>query len=242
MQQTGFILIDEFEQEDVNQVLRELSTNCTACRLSQHHPTNRGMVFRGNPLARIAVIGTAPTDGETEKGAPFTGMIGKEFEKWMNYVGVDTSTDVFATNIIQCQPPKKEINGKRKSRDPDKDEINACFGPRCLRVLRAMPNLEIVIIFGWVAAKAFLGTSNDENVPKQKTHEGGWFESSLLPGIGMFCLTHPADIVYSDNVEKKMVIQKFLNYFKREYLVDNKIAELAKHAQKTREELGLGVF
>lgn len=242
MQQIGFNLIDDSEQEDVNQVLKELSTNCTSCRLSQGHPQNQGMVFRGNPGARIAIVGTAPGDGETERGVPLVGMVGKEFEKWMAYAGLNTQKDVFITNIIQCQPPKKEISGKRRTRDPERDEINECFGPRCLRVLRAMPNLEIVMVLGWIAAKAFLGTSNEENIPKTKTHEGGWFESSLLPGIGIFCLSHPADIVHLDSPEKKMVIQKFLGYFKREVLIENKIGALAKVAQQQREELGLGVF
>jgi uracil-DNA glycosylase family 4 len=240
--QIGFNLIDDFEQEDVMQVLKELSVTCNSCRLSQGHPYNRGMVYRGNPQAKIAVIGDAPSDSETEKGVPLVGMPGKEFEAWMSYIGIDTRKDVFISNIIQCQPPKKEINGRKRTRDPDKDEINACFGPRVLRVLRAMPNLEVVMILGWVAAKAFLGTSNEENIPKTKTHEGGWFESSLLPGVGIFCLNHPADIVHSESQEKKMVIQKFLDYFKREALEQKKISVLAKDAQKYREELGLGVF
>lgn len=240
--QIGFNLLEDIEREDIGQVLTELSTNCNSCRLSQLHPFNTGLVYRGNPAARIAVVGGAPADYETEKGIPLVGLAGKEFEKWMSYIGIDTKKDVLITGIVQCQPPKKEINGKKKTRDPDKDEINACFGPRALRLLRAMPNLEIVLVLGWVAAKAFLGTSNDENVPKTKTHEGGWFESSLLPGIGIFCLNHPADIIHSDSPDKKATIQKFLNYFKREALEQKKIGAMAKVAQEQREALGLGVI
>jgi DNA polymerase len=240
--QTGFNIFEDFEKEDVGEVLKELSSKCEDCRLSQLHPFNRGLVYRGNPYAKVAVAGAAPSDSETEKGVPLTGLVGREFEKWMAFVGLDTSKDLFITNVIQCQPPKKEINGRKKTRDPEKDEVTACFGPRALRVLRAMPNLEVIIVLGWPAAKAFLGTSNDENVPKTKTHEGEWFESSLLPGIGIFCLNHPADIVHADSQEKKMIIQKFLSYFKREALEEKKIVELAKTAQLKREELGLGVF
>jgi uracil-DNA glycosylase family 4 len=242
MPQLGFNLLEEFEQEDVDSVLTELSVQCTACRLSQLHPFNRGLVYRGNPLAKIAVVGGVPNDGETEKGSPFTGVVGKEFEKWMTYIGLDVRKDLFLTNILHCQPPKKLINGRHKTRDPEKDEINACFGPRTLRILRAMPNLEVVLVLGWISGKAFLGTSDDTNVPKTKTHEGGWFESSLLPGIGIFCLNHPGDIVHSDSDEKKMTIQKFLDYFKREALEDDKIKRLAAVARERREELGLGVF
>ena len=238
----GFNFVDEFEQEDVMAVLKELTAVCSSCRLSQGHPYNRGMVYRGNPHAKIAIVGDAPSDSETEKGVPFVGMTGKEFEAWMAYIGVDTQKHAFITNITQCMPPKTPINGRLQVRDPAKDEINACFGSRCLRVLRAMPNIEVVMVLGWVAAKAFLGTSNDESTPKTKTHEGGWFESSLLPGIGIFCLNHPADIVHAESAEKKMIIQKFLDYFKREALEQKKIGGLAKVAQARREALGLGVL
>ena len=239
---TGFSFEDEFEREDVMAVLKELTTACSSCRLSQLHPYNRGFVYRGNPHAKIAIVGDAPGDSETEKGVPFVGMPGKELEAWMGYIGVDTQRHAFITNVIQCMPPKAPVNGRMQVKDPAKDEINACFGPRCLRVLRAMPNLEVVMVLGWVAAKAFLGTSNDENVPKTKTHEGGWFESSLLPGVGIFCLNHPAHIVHAESAEKKMIIQKFLTYFKREALEEQKISGLAKDAQKRREDLGLGVL
>ncbi|MGD0904914.1 MAG: uracil-DNA glycosylase family protein [Terracidiphilus sp.] len=239
---TGFSFIEDFEKEDVLEVLKELTVTCSSCRLAQDHPYNRGMVYRGNPMAKIAVVGAAPSDSETEKGVPLVGMVGREFEKWMAAINIDTQREIFITNVIQCMPPKVMLNGKKKVRDPEKDETNACFGPRCLRVLRAMPNLEAVMILGWPAAKAFLGTSNDENIPKTKTHEGGWFESSLLPGVGIFCLNHPADIVFAESSEKKMIIQKFLGYFKREALVEKKISGLAKAAQERREELGLGVY
>lgn len=240
--QTGFRILEDFDQEDITEVLKELSVFCSSCRLSQTHPFNRGMVTRGNPLAKIAIVGAQPNDSETEKGVPLVGMAGKEFEKWMNKIGVDTQRDTFVTNVIQCQPPKKHINGRMRTRDPEKDEINACFGPRTLRVLRAMPNLEVVVVLGWIAAKAFLGTSNDENIPKTKTHEGQWFESSLLPGKAIFCISNPVDIVHLESPEKRIVIEKFLQYFKREVFDQKKVLGLAKVAQERREELGLGVF
>ncbi len=200
------------------------------------------MVYRGNLNARIAIIGMAPGDTETEKGSALIGASGKLLEQWMRYIGVDTRIDTFIMNVIQCQPPKKKINGRMKQRDPDKEEINACFGPRCLRVLRAMPHLEVVITLGWLTAKAFLGTTGDAVVPKVKTHEGQWFESSLLPGVGIFCLSHPAEIIYSDSEDKKMAIQHCLDHFKREYLQTRKVVDLAATARENREAVGLGLF
>ena len=78
------------------------------------HPYNRGMVYRGNPMAKIAVVGAAPSDSETEKGVPLVGMVGREFEKWMAAINIDTQREVFITNVIQCMPPKVILNRKKK--------------------------------------------------------------------------------------------------------------------------------
>ena len=246
MPQLGFDLLGDttFEREDAKQVMKELCVTCTSCRLSQIHPTNRGMIYRGNVNARIAVVGIAPGDTETEKGAALVGNSGKLFEQWMKYIGIDTRVSTFITNIVQCQPPKedKDENGKSKQRNPDKDEIQACFGPRCLRILRAMPNLEVVMTLGWVTAKALLGTMNETATPKTKTHEGQWFESSLLPGIGIFCLSHPAELLHAESEERSETIRHCLDYFKREYLETGKVKALAQAAKERREELGLGVY
>ena len=227
--QLGFDLGDSnVEKEDPKQVMQELCVNCQDCRLGLLHPSNRGMIYRGNIDAKIAVIGIAPGDTETEKGVAMIGASGKLFEKWMKYINIDTRTQIFVNNIVQCQPEKKEIGGIFKQRNPDRDEINACFGPRCLRILRAMPNLEVVITLGWLPAKMFLGTKEGIDTPKSKTHEGQWFESSLLPGVAIFCLSHPAELLYNESDNKEMTIQNFLDCFRREYVNTKKVVKLVK--------------
>lgn len=251
--QLGFNLLAtepiEDSQEDVKDVMKEISSNCIRCRLGHLHPTNRGMIYRGNINAKIAVVGIAPGDTETERGTAMIGKSGQMFEQWLKHIGLDANRDVFITNVIQCQPPKKKINGKMKQRDPERDEINACFGPRCLRVLRAMPNLDVVITLGWLAAKIFLGTQEDTAVPKTKTHEGQWFESSLLPGKAIFCLSHPAELLHKNQYSKEEASEERLNaikvcleHFKREYMKTRKVMDLAGAARKDREALGLGMF
>jgi uracil-DNA glycosylase family 4 len=240
--QLGFQLDDEAPpQANVLDIIRELSTNCSNCRLAQLHPQNPGLVSRGNPQARIAVVGIAPGDAETEKGVPLVGPSGKEFEKWMRFINISTATDTYVTNLVQCQPPKKLDNksDRMKQRDPDRDEITACFGPRTMRILHAMPKLEVVITLGWLPALQFLGSGpNEDQVPGSKTHEGQWFETSLLPGKGIFCLSHPAELLYSDSPEKRMIIENCLRRFKREYLESGRILQLIQKARTTREAQG----
>jgi uracil-DNA glycosylase family 4 len=231
------------EKEDVKAVIRDLCGTCQGCRLSIIHPYNRGFIYRGNPEAKIAVVYEAPRDAETECGVSMVGAHGRAFEKWMRFLGLDTTTDVFITQAVQCQPPLERKNDENVQREPDKAEVSACFGPRCLRVLRAMPNLECVIVLGWFAAGCVLGfgdTPNDK--PKAKTHDGQWFETSYLPGIPVFCMQDPVWVVKKPSPDKNAVIERALDYFKREFLQMDKIAELAREAQTAREEKGLGLL
>jgi len=172
--------------------------------------------------------------------------------------------------ISNCQPPpkktkvkrdpveddKKKDEEKRKGipeqkdggpgqRDPEIDEIIACFGPRCLRVLRAMPNLEVIMTLGWLPAGVLLGTNKDRDIPRSKTHQGQWFESSILPGIPIFCLSHPAEMMHAKRSgseaayeERNEEIKRCLDNFRREYLKSGKAIRLAKEGRLTREALG----
>jgi uracil-DNA glycosylase family 4 len=235
----------EVAQEDVGSVIKDLFIRCHSCRLSLIHPFNRGFIYRGNPDAEIAVVYEAPRDAETERGVSMVGTHGRFFERWMRLLKLDTGNngDVFITSVIQCQPPQEEQSGMMVQREPEKAEISACFGPKCLRVLRAMPNLKVVMTLGWVAAGALLGlgeTSQDK--PKAKSHDTMWFETSLLPGIPIFCMVDPTWVIKNPTPDRKAVVERALECFQREYLEQHKIVQLAKDAQARREELGLGML
>jgi len=221
--------IDELCRESIRDVLKQLSVNCQACRLSFLHPHNRGLLTRGNPEAAIGVLAEAPGDKETELGQPLVGNSGREWDRWAKAIGLDTNQHCFHTNVIQCQPGKVEREGKMAQEAPDKDEIKACWVPRGLRVLKAMPNLEVVITLGWVAAKALLGGE-----PKSKTHEGNWYESTALPGIAVFCLPHPAFILREPTPEKDSKVAEAMKAFKREYLETKKCFILAQEVKAAR--------
>lgn len=216
-------------KEDIKHVISSLSVTCFSCRLSFLHPHNRGILYRGDPLGKIAVLAEAPGDKETEQGLPLVGASGREWERWALSIGIDTKK-VFHTNVVQCQPHKVLREEKMQQEAPDKDEIRACFGPRALRVLKAMPNLEAVITLGWVAAKALLGGE-----PKAKTHEGNWFETNSLPGKAIFCMVHPAYVLRDPNPDKDTRVQECLKAFKREYLESGKCYALAQEVKANRE-------
>jgi DNA polymerase len=225
--QFSLLLAQPEERESATDVVRELrsSAPCQNCRLSLLHPNNRGVMYRGDINAKIAVLDIAPRSTEMMAGSPLVGKSGQEFEKWMRYLNIVTKSDIFVTSIVQCQPPqKKEKDGTSAQRMPLQDEIAACWYPRTLRLIQAMPNLECIMTLGLAAAKAMLGGD-----PISKTHEGRWFVSSLIPGIPVFCMDHPEESLAKPTPEKKGKTKVILDCFRREYLLNPKVIEIAKN-------------
>jgi DNA polymerase len=227
----------EVAQESVATVIKSLQATCVNCRLGLLHPHNRGLIYRGNPFAEIGILHEAPRDSETERGVAMIGAHGREFERWMRLLELDLNKDIFLTTVVQCQPPREERNGKMMQREPEEAEVSACFGPRALRVFRAMPNLKVVITLGWPAAKALFGGK-----PISKTHDSQWFETSRLPGIPVFCLVDPVWVVRDPSPDKSSAVERALTLFQREYLKEHWVVDMAADARAAREAAGLGLL
>ena len=77
--------------------------NCLQCPLSLLGRTH--VVFgRGNPDAKLLLIGEAPGKDEDLQGQPFVGRSGKLLSKALESLGVDEN-DIYITNIVKCRPP-----------------------------------------------------------------------------------------------------------------------------------------
>ncbi|KTC66215.1 bacteriophage-like DNA polymerase [Legionella adelaidensis] len=96
-------------------LLSQKVASCTSCIL---HKTRTQTVFaRGNPQAKVMVIGEAPGFHEDQQGLPFVGKAGGLLDKMLACIGL-TQEDVYIANVIKCRPPN--------NRDPEKAEIEAC--------------------------------------------------------------------------------------------------------------------
>lgn len=199
------------DKEDVYDVIKELTTACTSCRLG-HIQKSKGLVWRGNPSAKIALISIMPGPHEVESGKALSGGSGREGDKWFKFIGLDTEKDMWVCNVIQCKPPDVTKKDETSQREPEVDELAACFPNRCLRVLQSMPYLEVIITMGWSAARCFLGGNAGE-----KTHAGNWYETTLLPQIPIFCLPHPAGLLRQPSMEKEGKVIEYMKCFQREY-------------------------
>src|SRR5687768_10837307 len=134
-------------EEKVFDVLRELTAEpCRSCPLGYHSPNNPGFLWRGNPEASIAIVGSYPSREDMAARKSFADENGYELKKWLEMAAIHEH-QVFMTYLVQCKTRLKkeeaELRGDEKpeQRSPQRDlELQPCFHNRLLRVLRAMPN------------------------------------------------------------------------------------------------------
>jgi len=117
--------------------LQQLATevaSCTACPL---HKTRTQTVFaRGNPKAKLMIIGEAPGFYEDQQGLPFVGKAGGLLNKMLSSIGL-SEEDVYIANVIKCRPPN--------NRDPAVEEIQACSGYLSQQITDVDPKLILAV-------------------------------------------------------------------------------------------------
>ena len=117
---------------------------CQRCDLAQERKTV--VVSRGNPSARLMVIGEAPGADEDAQGRPFVGRSGRLLDECLAEVGLDQADDAYICNLIKCRPP-----GNRR---PTPAELMACRPWLDRQILEVDP--EILFILGATATASLL--------------------------------------------------------------------------------------
>ena len=125
-----------------------LAAACGACRRCGLAATRQQVVVgRGNPNARLLLVGEAPGAEEEACGQPFVGRSGRLLEAMLAAAGLDSERDLYIANVIKCRPP-----GNRK---PSRTEIETCR-PWLERQI-AMVRPQLVLLVGATALEALLG-------------------------------------------------------------------------------------
>ena len=109
------------------------------------------VISRGNPQAKLLIIGEAPGPDENIQGKPFVGRAGKMLDKVLRSVDFDPEKDVFITNSVFRMPPGE--NGKA-FRAPTPAEI-AYYRPYVFAIMRLVAP-HIVLLTGNVACQSVL--------------------------------------------------------------------------------------
>ena len=121
--------------------------------------TAKNLCFaRGNPNARLMLIGEAPGRDEDLEGAPFVGRAGQLLDKMLAAIGLGRD-EAYITNVVYWRPPG--------NRTPTPQEVQACqpFLQRQIELVAP----EILVLLGGAAAKQVLGT--DQGIMKLR---GKW--------------------------------------------------------------------
>jgi uracil-DNA glycosylase family 4 len=151
--------------------LRGSVASCTKCSL---HQTRTQTVFaRGNPEAKLMIIGEAPGFYEDKQGLPFVGKAGGLLNRMLASIGF-LPEDVYIANVLKCRPPD--------NRDPQVDEIQQCSGYLTQQI--RMVNPIVLLAVGRFSGHFLLQQALPLNKMRSGVHE--------YEGKPVFVTYHPA--------------------------------------------------
>lgn len=107
-------------------------TACTKCNLGTSCLVNTKIVNgKGNPNAKIMVIGEAPSLTESYSGNIYTGELADQFTELLTLAGI-SKDELYFTNVCRCYSWENKKNEKTgndvpTNRPPTKQEISECI-------------------------------------------------------------------------------------------------------------------
>ena len=126
---------------------KNISSDKNVSKVSDlNNSVNKIVVSRGNPFAKLMIIGEAPGAKEEEIGEPFVGRSGKLLDKLLQNAGIDINQDVYFCNVVKCRPPK--------NRRPTKIEIQENL-PWLYQQIKLV-NPSVIVLVGATALEAIL--------------------------------------------------------------------------------------
>lgn len=137
------------------------------------------VIYRGNPQAKLMIVGEAPGTEEDRLGKPFVGRSGQLLDQILKAVNMDSEKDVFITNAVFRLPPGDDGKPLRK---PNEEEI-AFYKPFLLEIIRLI-NPKVIVLSGGVAAQSLLEEKQGITKIRGKWYE--WQDKWVMP------IFHPA--------------------------------------------------
>ena len=138
----------------------------------------RMVISRGNPNAKVLIVGEAPGPQENIQGVPFVGRAGQMLEKVLESVAFDSEKDIYITNSVFRMPPGE---GGKTFRKPNTAEIEY-YRPYVFEIIRLV-NAPIVLLTGNVACQSIL---NQTGITRMR---GQWHQ---VDGRWIMPIFHPS--------------------------------------------------
>ena len=138
----------------------------------------RVVISRGNPKAKLLLVGEAPGPQENIQGVPFVGRAGQLLDKILLAANFDPQQDVYITNSVFRMPPGE---GGKAFRPPTTQEIEY-YKPYLLKIIQLVDPV-IILLTGNVACQSMLGTTGITRL------RGEW---SQIQGRWVMPIFHPS--------------------------------------------------
>jgi DNA polymerase len=155
-------------------LLEGLEADCAACRrCSLAEERQHVVVSRGDPSARLMVIGEGPGAQEDATGRPFVGRAGQLLDQMLASVGIDSNRQAYICNVVKCRPPD--------NRRPTPQEMAACR-PWLDRQIAAVDPV-VILLAGATAMEGVLGIRGGITRLRGQWHrwEGRWLMPVFHP-------------------------------------------------------------
>lgn len=152
-----------------------MAPHCDRCqRCDLGRTRTRAALYRGNPHARLMLIGEGPGEQEDRQGRPFVGPAGQLLDRILRAVAFDPDRDAFIANVVKCRPPGNRV--------PEPPEAAAC-----LPYLAEQIRLVDPALFVFVGATALrYCTGDSRGITRVR---GQWFTHLGRPAMAVF---HPS--------------------------------------------------
>ena len=131
------------------------------------------VISRGNPEAKLLLIGEAPGPQENIKGKPFVGPAGQMLDKVLLSAEFDPEKDVYITNSVFRMPPGTDGKAFRK---PTNQEVEY-YRPFVFEIIRLIDPM-VILLTGNIACQSVLDKTGIT------TLRGQWFQADdrwLMP-------------------------------------------------------------
>jgi len=160
--------------------LGQLLLACAACRRCDLAAERQQVVVsRGNPAARLMLIGEGPGAQEDSAGLPFVGRSGQLLDQLLAAAGIDSNRDAYVANVVKCRPPQ--------NRRPTVAEMAACR-PWLDRQI-ALVNPAVILLVGATALEGVLGIKGGITSLRGQWHAS---EIEILRGRRLMPVLHPS--------------------------------------------------
>ena len=173
-------------------------SGCARCALSESR--THIVVDRGNPAAKVVMIGEAPGENEDIQGKAFVGRAGRLLDQMLKDLGFDTNNDSLIINIVKCRPPE--------NRAPAPKEAEAC-APFIKKQLELV-HPKIILLLGATALRHMMPGKGEFSMQEEA---GKFFQHPDYPGVEFMVLYHPAYILRDPR--KTPVMLEHLGKFKQ---------------------------